>query len=529
MEYTNFNLRIEGNPGDGYRVVVDSQGMGEVDGAFTISAESLKIADQLKEVQTLEAGSHLPMDLGVSLYQGLFQNRVATMLYKSLGAVKDDQRGLRIRLRLAPPEIAALPWEVLYDQDSKYFLATSDKTPLTRYIELAEPIKALRIEPPVKVLALIPGGSGLDVAREVEIITQALAELGSVEMRVLRDKVTRWEISQALNQQPYHILHFVGHGTFEDGEGQILINAEDGGQDRISASTFADFFRNQPSLKLVVLNSCQGAEVSSSKGLTGVAPQLVERGIPAVVAMQYPISDPTALTFAREFYLKLCTGWNRGQVDAAVSHARNRINMDRTPDEPMAFATPVLFLRSPTGVIFDLEHDLEQKSGIFHRFLRLFSGTPVSQVNRLREVKKTYEKNIEAWQEKTRDASEATVQEAGEAIARERKELTAVDQSIIRWNRTFMASTLAASMIFLLGYVGLFNIFGADDWLETKFVPFMDSYVVKTFSPEVRLILAEPDDNGALGKFDSAWRQYHASLVDALAGKAKAIVFEKKP
>lgn len=526
MEYTNFDLRIAGNPGDGYRVEVESPGMGEDVGTFIVSADSLKIAETLKEVQALEAGSHLPMDLGASLYKGLFQERVAKMLYKCLGSVKDDQKGLRIRLRLAPPEIAALPWEVLYDQDSKCFLATSDKTPLTRYIELAEPIKALRVEPPVKVLTLIPGGSGLDVEKEEQTITEALADLGSVEMQVLKGKVTRWKISQALNQEQYHILHFIGHGTFDGGEGQILINAEDDGEDRISASTFADFFRNHPSLKLAVLNSCQGAEVSSSKGLTGVAPQLVERGIPAVVAMQYPISDRAALTFAREFYLTLCMGSNRGQVDAAVSHARNRINMDLTPDEPVAFATPVLFLRSPTGVIFDLEKDFAQKSGIFHRFLRVFSGAPVRQVNRLKEVKKTYEKNIEAWQVKTKDASAETVQEADEAIARERQELTAVDERIIRWNRTLIGSTLATLMIFLLGYVGLFNIFGADDWLETKFVPFMDSYVVKTFSPEVRLILGKPDDNPGLGEFDSNWRKYHAELVNALAGKAKVIVFD---
>ena len=524
MEYTNFNLRIESKLGDGYPVGVDSDGMGETDGVFTLSADCLKIADELKDIQMLEADSHLPMDLGVSLYQCLFQNKVATMLYKSLGAVKDDERGLRIRLRLSPPEIAALPWEVLYDQESKCFLATSDKTPLTRYIELAEPIKALKIEPPVKVLTLIPGGSGLDVEKEEQIITQALAQLGAVEMRVLKGKVTRSEISKALNAERYHILHFIGHGTFVGGDGQLLINSEDGGEDRISANKFADFFRNHPSLKLVVLNACQGAEVSATRPMAGMAPQLVARGIPAVVAMQYPISDPAALVFAREFYLKLCTGWNRGQVDSAVSHARNRIYMDI--EEALAFATPVLFLRSPTGVIFDLESEFEQKS-IFHRFLRLFSGSHVKQVNRLKDVRQTYEKNIEAWQEKARDASPETVKEAAAAIAREKEEITGVDERIIQWNRTFVSSLLATFLIFLLGYAGLFNIFHADDWLETKFIPYMDEFLPKKFNPNVRIILADKDDNGGLGRPDAKWRGYHALLVNALTkAGAKVIVFD---
>ena len=68
--------------------------------------------------------------------------------------------------------------------------------------------------------------------------------------------------------------------------------------------------------------------------------------------MQYPFADTAAVLFAREFYRKLCTGSNRGRVDAAVSHARNRLQMDFV--DTLAFATPVLYMRSPTGVIFDL-------------------------------------------------------------------------------------------------------------------------------------------------------------------------------
>src|SRR5207244_3272865 len=157
------------------------------------------------------------------------------------------------------PEIAALPWEVLYDQDGRFFVSTSEKTTLTRYIELPEPIKDLKITPPVRVLALIPGSSGLDVEREEKIITDALEKLGTVQIDIIKEKVTRSAISRALVEEQYHILHFIGHGTFKSGQGYLLINSEENGDDLISADTFADFFRSYPSLKLVVLNSCQGA------------------------------------------------------------------------------------------------------------------------------------------------------------------------------------------------------------------------------------------------------------------------------
>lgn len=523
MEYKNFDLCIEDKLGDAYRVKAESETMGETNGLLTISPDCMKIAAELKNVEELEDDSNLPMNLGVSLYQCLFHNSVANMLNKSLGGVllADDQ-GMRIRLKISPPEIAALPWEVLYDQSTRCFLSTSGKMPLTRYIQLDEPIKALKIEPPVKVLVLIPEGSGLEVGKEKAIITEALGELEPVEIRVLEGKVTRSAISRTLVEEQYHILHFIGHGIFESNQGYLVINSEQEERDLISADDFASFFISYPSLKLIVLNSCQGAEVSSTKELAGMAPQLVARGIPAVIAMQYPISDDAALTFAKEFYLKLCRGWSRGRVDTAISHARNRLHMDIK--EPLAFATPVLFMRSPTGVIFDFEQEL----GRFRRLLELFASSPAKHVNRLKEVKKTHEKNVEVLHEKIKEASPEALEEAQLAIAEEKEQIAAVNGRIIRWNKTFLSASLASLIIFLLGYVGLFNFpFQVDDWLETKFIPYMEPYVTKKFSPDVRIILADEGDNSGLGEPGPSWRQYHAQLVDKLADAgAKVIVFD---
>jgi CHASE2 domain-containing sensor protein len=523
MEFKNFDLYIESKLGESYQVKAQSETMGEAAGLFTLPPDCLKIADELKNIEKILEGSDLPMNFGVSLHRCLFHDSIGDMLRVSLGDVlRDDERGMRIRLILSPPEIAALPWEFLYDQRTKCFLSTSGKTPITRYIDLFEPIRSLKITPPVKVLVLIPEGSGLDVEKEKGIILEALGDLETAQIRVLEGKVTRSRISRALVEDEYHILHFIGHGVFESDQGYLVINSEKEERDLISADAFADFFRTYPSLKLIVLNSCQGAETSSSIQLAGLAPQLVVRGIPAVVAMQYPISDDAALTFAKEFYLKLCKGANRGQVDMAISHARNRIHMDIK--EPLAFATPVLFMRSPTGIIFDID----QHTGFAYRFLRLFNSSAVKNVNRLKAVKQTHETNIAAWEEKTKEAAPEMVQEATAAIAREKQEISVVDDQIIKWNKTFLASLLATLIVFLLGYVGLFNFpFHVDDWLETKFIPYMDQYVTKRFSPDVRLILADEGDNGGLGEPGPSWRQYHGPLIDALTkARTKVIVFD---
>ena len=82
----------------------------------------------------------------------------------------DDDKGLRLRLASTPRRCPRCPWELAYDRSCDTFLATSTETPLTRYINLHEPIDELRTAPPISVLVAIPDGSGLDVAMERAII-----------------------------------------------------------------------------------------------------------------------------------------------------------------------------------------------------------------------------------------------------------------------------------------------------------------------------------------------------------------------
>ena len=58
-------------------------------------------------------------------------------------------------------------------------------------------------------------------------------------------------------------------------------------------------------LRLVVLNSCEGARTTLTDPYAGVATTLVQLGVPAVVAMQFEISDRAAIVFAEELYTNL--------------------------------------------------------------------------------------------------------------------------------------------------------------------------------------------------------------------------------
>ncbi len=92
------------------------------------------------------------------------------------------------------------------------------------------------------------------------------------------------------------------------------------GADRLVGRGRRDVVRqpagDQTVLRLVVLNSCEGARTTLTDPYAGVATTLVRLGVPAVVAMQFEISDEAAIVFAEELYTNLIG--RQDPIDAAV-------------------------------------------------------------------------------------------------------------------------------------------------------------------------------------------------------------------
>jgi hypothetical protein len=82
---------------------------------------------------------------------------------------------------------------------------------------------------------------------------------------------------------------------------------------------------------------------------------LVRRGVPAMLVMQYEITDLAAIEFARAFYDALSDGW---PVDSAVTEARKAISV--AVNNTFEWGTPVLFMRALDGVLFDLAGAIPQ-------------------------------------------------------------------------------------------------------------------------------------------------------------------------
>ena len=128
---------------------------------------------------------------------------------------------------------------------------------------------------------------------------------------------------------------------------------------------------DHPSLRLVFLNACEGAAASQSDDLASSAAAVVRRSVPAVVAMQYSISDASAIEFARTFYESLADNLS---VDAAVTDARKAVSF--AAPHSLEWATPVLFLAATDGRLFSLEKAVGRRAPVGPTFV---AGRPTAR------------------------------------------------------------------------------------------------------------------------------------------------------
>ena len=293
-------------------------------------------------------------DVGSRLYNAVFAGAVHECLRRSLDHARDQNAQLRIRLRLSDcPELANLPWEMLYDQGDDWFIALSNATPVVRYIQLPDPPRALHVALPLRVLVIRSEPTDyprLDLDAEWGQVAEALRELtdaGAIDFTELASP-TMSDLRRALQRSSFHVLHYMGHGGFDEQNGGVLLFADRTGHSvAVTAGDLGVLLHDHSSMRLAVLNACEGARTDPADPFAGVAETLVRRGIPAVVAMQFEFSDDAAIEFAPALYSALAAGL---PVDAAVGEARKAVYTVSA----LEWATPVLYLRAADSQLFDI-------------------------------------------------------------------------------------------------------------------------------------------------------------------------------
>jgi hypothetical protein len=333
----NFDLWIE--PGEfagesGYRARA-SCGNREERSEFQLVFSDSELA------QLHESTSQDTREIGGRLFRAAFSNEILA-LFRHCRETKADSLRLILHLK-AGSEPARWPWEFLWDDRGEGFLALSSS--VVRWQEAPQFQPRPVFTPPLRLLVAMAQPRGLpplfsEEPAWIERILDGCTD--RVEIEVLRSATFDGVERRLTGPNPYHVFHFLGHGSFEaHGTGALLFETDQGRVDLVDSLRLSSTLRNCTSLRLVVLNACEGALAVTGDPLSGLAQALVHQGIPRVIAVQGKIFDRAAARFSEGFYGALAAG---DSVESAMTIARSKMN---TAPQGRNWGLPVLLTCVP--------------------------------------------------------------------------------------------------------------------------------------------------------------------------------------
>jgi CHAT domain-containing protein len=298
------------------------------------------LEEQISRARSREGDRISNAQLGVALFAALLPRPIRSVYHLCKGSVGDTGI-LRLRLDIRADELTCIPWEML--RDDQDYLAMSPRFPVLRYLHRAAPTPFKSMPKKVKILLVtatpvdaspLPG-----VKKELGLVCDSLKKLGAsapVEVSVLEN--ASFDLLRSRLDGSFNVLHFMGHGAFEDNRGYLIFEDAAHQSSWQEAESVGDVLRDK-NVELLVLNACETAVPSPEESLIGVAHAAHAAGIPAVIAMQQAILDSAASAFAAAFYDTLAKGQPLETCLAAGRVAtKNELGNDSTD-----WAIPVLF------------------------------------------------------------------------------------------------------------------------------------------------------------------------------------------
>ena len=307
------------------------------------------------------------VSLGQALYNAVFDKALRDSWLTAQGVAQNRRSPLRLRLGLKGEKLQQLPWEVLHAGDRP--LGTGTDVTFSRYhLDRRQgydrPIATVPdFDKPLRVLMVIAAPNDqdrLELAREAkhlqnELHPTSMRSGGSydilpkqqldVQLTVL-EQPGRAELTQALEQGRYQVLHYAGHSNLGNAGGDLyLVSRQTGLTERISGEDLAGLLSNN-GVQLAVLNSCRGAYAQNAQPEVGwheqnLAHALVNRGIPGVIAMAERIPDDVAITFTQLLYRNLKQG---NPIDLCLNRTRQGL-ISAHGSHHSYWALPILYMQ----------------------------------------------------------------------------------------------------------------------------------------------------------------------------------------
>jgi hypothetical protein len=321
--------------------------------------------------------------LGRHLYYFLFDDKIRNGFEQTYqGFRQSPDKNARLRLVLAFHEeakrIASYPWEFLFMPTRKnspgFFLCAEKRTELilTRLVpESSLADKLFPEETSLKILVVFANPRELRSPLHPEKFLEQISSTKRVDVEIMteetnREALTKDGLERELRRFKPHIFHFIGHGDAAKGVAlmktahEVQEHYDATGETRdaewVDSRALSRLFPDPPP-RLVFLHACDGAAASSLKGFNSTAHALVySYDVPAVVAMQYVITNESAALFAKTFYQQIADG---KPIDIAVSEGRWALRQSRGGEfADRGFGTPLVYLQNESAIIL---HQIDEE------------------------------------------------------------------------------------------------------------------------------------------------------------------------
>ncbi|HSB35515.1 MAG TPA: CHAT domain-containing protein [Thermoanaerobaculia bacterium] len=287
---------------------------------------------------------------GTALFETLFPGDVRRLW--DAARARPKGRPLDVVFTSALDWVADKPWELAFDPSRKSFVAAGEVGFVRNVFSPVPPDPPRARRGPLRLLVATARPHGTpplaaeDEERSVREAFAPLVDAGAARIDVL-PRATPEALHRAVASSRIDVLHFVGHGEFDEKErtGALLLEDGKGRPKPLEAGALARLLAGRGIL-LAVLNACETGRGGRTDFLRGVAPALLSAGLPAVAANQYRVLDDAAAAFVRHFAWALSRGF---PVSAAFREAR--VGVHYSVRGALDWAVPVLYARDPAAVL----------------------------------------------------------------------------------------------------------------------------------------------------------------------------------
>lgn len=309
------------------------------------------------------------------LDEGTVGQELKTLLFRDPLVPATARPKHLVLLEIHPPEIAALPWELLFGDEGWLF---RDAGIVFARGRVRHSFKEEPRRWPLKALVVVGCKQADTIGWKEEVLAivaafRAFGHFGDLE---ILQRPTEAELVNAYGQIAPDVFHFIGHGG-----GELLCWSD--AQSRrwpLSPTRILEILKEKGPPRVAFLNACRssdGALAAAAQEKTwSITDAFLKVGTRAVVGMQADIPGAAAAAFAKAFYEALLGKGNVAEgrlVHEAVAAAR--VAMDRSAAPRCEWALPTLsLLVRPEYVLpidFDVPPSFEQERTLTREFRNL--------------------------------------------------------------------------------------------------------------------------------------------------------------